>query len=298
MLKLSGIGPKEELEKLNITVIKDLPAVGTNLMDRYEIPVNVNHPKDFSILNGCTFDGKPHDECLKKWENNPYILAQRGAYASNGLAATLGVHTDYASDSNIDVYIFGGPVNFRGYYPGWSYETLKDHTHFSWYTLKAHTRNRAGTVKLKSTDPFEPPLVNFNYFDTGTTTGGADDLDLGAIVQAINMSRHALSEYHTYAILGGSEFVEENPGTEKSSDEDLEQFVKDVAWGHHASCTAPIGAKGDTNAVLDSEFRVQGVQNLRVVDASVFPDIPGIFITSPIYVISEKAADVILNGSG
>ncbi|KAJ5115842.1 hypothetical protein N7456_000190 [Penicillium angulare] len=298
LLKLSGIGPKEELEKFNISVVKDLQGVGTNLMDRYEVPVNVQHKEDFAILDGCTFDSKPHDECLRKWEDNPYILGQRGAYATNGLAATLAVHSDYASDSNIDLFIFGGPINFQGYFPGWAEQAVADHSHFSWYTLKAHTRNHAGTVQLQSADPFDQPLINFNYFDTGTTTGGADDLDAGAIVQAINISRHALSEYYNYDILGGSSFVEQNPGPDVDGDAELEEYVKDVAWGHHASCTVPIGADDDANAVLDSEFRVRGVQNLRVVDASVFPDIPGVFITAPIYIISEKAADVILNGSG
>ena len=62
-----------------------------------------------------------------------------------------------------------------------------------------------------------------------------------------------------------------------------------------ASCTCPIGADGDSMAVLDSSFRVRGTQGLRVVDASVFPKIPGIFIVVPVYMVSEKAADVILS---
>jgi len=74
----------------------------------------------------------------------------------------------------------------------------------------------------------------------------------------------------------------------------MKTFIKDEAWGHHASCTCPIGADGDPMAVLDSKFRVRGVQSLRVVDASVFPKIPGFYIALPIYMISEKAADVII----
>jgi choline dehydrogenase len=69
----------------------------------------------------------------------------------------------------------------------------------------------------------------------------------------------------------------------------LEEFLKREAWGHHASCSCPIGA------VLDSEFRVLGTSNLRVVDASVFPRIPGTFVLLPTYMISEKAAQTILN---
>lgn len=151
-------------------------------------------------------------------------------------------------------------------------------------------------MELRSADPLDTPIVNFNYFDTGTTAGGADELDLQALVQAINTSREALSEYSAYSILGGDSFTEIRPGPNVTTDEDLGQYVKDHAWGHHASCACPIGADDDPMAVLDAKFRVRGVQNLRVVDASIFPNIPGLFITAPIVVASEKAADVILNG--
>ncbi len=78
------------------------------------------------------------------------------------------------------------------------------------------------------------------------------------------------------------------------SDTQLGDWVQNEAWGHHACCTAPIGASTDPMAVLDSSFRVIGVDGLRVVDASAFPRIPGFFIAVPVYMLSEKAADVIL----
>lgn len=296
LLKLSGIGPEAELKSFGIPVISDLPGLGTNMQDRYEIPVNVRHPKDFTILSGCTFDNKPQDECLTKWQGNPYILAQKGAYATDGLAAAMAVNSKYAADSNIDLFIFGGPVDFIGYFPQWGDYAVRDHNFFSWYTLKAHARNTAGTVQLKSTNPLDTPLINFNYFDTGTTANDADILDLDAMIQAINMSREALAEYNNYAILGGDTFVEIEPGPNVTYNEDIGQYIKDRAWGHHACCTAAIGAESDPMMVLDSQFRVKGVQSLRVVDASAFPKIPGIFIQAPIFMISEKAADVILNG--
>jgi len=84
------------------------------------------------------------------------------------------------------------------------------------------------------------------------------------------------------------------PGPEKQTDEELAQFVKDEAWGHHASCSAKMGGDRDPMAVVDSRFRVRGVKGLRVVDASVFPRIPGFFIVTAVYMISEKASDVIL----
>jgi choline dehydrogenase len=296
ILMLSGIGPRDQLERFDIPVVKDLPGVGTNMMDRYEIPVNVRHPDEWAILEGCTFDLKPHDLCLEQWKNNPYILGKRGAYATNGLAAAMIKRSSFAPTRDNDLIVFGGPINFKGYFPEWHDQAVRGHKHFSWYSLKAHSMNRAGTVQLRSRDPLEQPLINFNYFDEGTREDNADQRDVGALVEAIKQSREALAHYHKYHVLGGSDFVEESPGPEVVTDEQLETYIKDNAWGHHAACTCPIGPADNPMAVLDSKFRVRGVQGLRVVDASIFPDIPGIFIQSAIFMASEKAADTILNG--
>ena len=87
---------------------------------------------------------------------------------------------------------------------------------------------------------------------------------------------------------------EEEEAPDQEGRKDLAQFVKDNAWGHHASCTCKIGRKDDPMAVVDGNFRVYGTEGLRVVDASVFPRIPGFFIVTSVYMIAEKAADVIL----
>jgi choline dehydrogenase len=86
---------------------------------------------------------------------------------------------------------------------------------------------------------------------------------------------------------------EEYPGENVNTDDELKQYVMNNAWGHHASCTCKIGAANDPMAVLDSNFMVRGVEGLRVVDASIFPKIPGFFIVSSIYIAAEKAAAVI-----
>ena len=155
-------------------------------------------------------------------------------------------------------------------------------------------------MALRSRDPLDTPAINFNYFDTGTTADGADEKDLSTLIQAVNRSREALGYYGEYNLLGqvagNTDFVEERPGQEVQGDEEIGEYIKREAWGHHACCTAPIGGDGDDQAVLDSKFRVRGVRGLRVVDASVFPKIPGIFMQAPIFMVAEKAADVILNG--
>jgi choline dehydrogenase len=87
---------------------------------------------------------------------------------------------------------------------------------------------------------------------------------------------------------------EEEPGDARQTDEELKDYVRTTAWGHHASCSCPIGPRED-GGVLGSDFRVHGTEGLRVVDASVFPRIPGFFIVSAVYMVAEKAADVILS---
>lgn len=78
------------------------------------------------------------------------------------------------------------------------------------------------------------------------------------------------------------------------TDQEIAAWIRKEAWGHHACCSDRIGAEDDGDAVLDPRFRVIGAERLRVVDASVFPEIPGTFIALPTYMMSEKAADVIL----
>ncbi len=84
------------------------------------------------------------------------------------------------------------------------------------------------------------------------------------------------------------------PGEAIKNREDIRSFVMNQAWGHHASCTCKMGPSSDPMSVVDNRFRVHGTKNLRIVDASIFPKIPGFFIVSAVYMISEKASDDII----
>ncbi|KZV93238.1 alcohol oxidase [Exidia glandulosa HHB12029] len=293
LLKLSGIGPKEELEKFNIPVVVDLPGVGTNLQDRYEIGVISTTTSDFSTTTDCTFNYGPEgtDPCLKQWKENPN--GDRGPYASDGFALAL-VKKSSVAEHDPDLFIFGGPADFHGYFPGYAEVAVNNSRTWTWAILKAHTGNRAGTVQLNSADPQDVPAINFAQYDSGTTANGEDQRDLQAIFEGVQYVRE-MKTHHDH-IPFSADFTEKYPGPDHQDDASTRDWVRDQAWGHHASCTAPIGADGDPMAVLDSNFRVRGVEGLRVVDASVFPRIPGFFIVVPVYMIAEKAADVIING--
>ena len=86
----------------------------------------------------------------------------------------------------------------------------------------------------------------------------------------------------------------EMPGRGRTSgqDRDLGRYIRDNAWGHHASCTNKMGPASDPLAIVDQNFRVHGTEGLRVVDASVFARIPGFFIVASVYMLAEKCASL------
>lgn len=277
LLMLSGIGPREQLEEHGIPVRIDLPGVGQNLQDRYEISVVYEMEADFS--NPCQFSDNPlRDPCLAEW-----LDRHQGIYTSNGIATSI-IKRSKPEELDPDLYVFALTSRFQGYFPMW-YSTFADvRNQFTWAILKAHTKNTAGVVELRSADPLDRPYVNFHYFEEGNDEDGSD---LDAVVEGVRFARR---------IMEGSPYVKKEllPGPEVAGEKEIKQYVRDQAWGHHCSCSCKIGADDDPLAVLDSGFRVRGTKGLRVVDASVFPHIPGMFIVLPIYIVSQKASAVIL----
>jgi choline dehydrogenase len=281
LLMLSGIGPRDVLEPLGIPLRVELPGVGKNLQDRYEVGVvNRMNFERWEILDGATFSrGDPQ---YAEW-----AAGHGGVYASNGavLAAILKSQPERPLP---DLFCFALLGLFGGYFPGYSSLEVTKHNYLTWAILKAHTQNRAGEVRLRSTDPQDTPLIDFNYFEEGSDTTGED---LDSVVAGIRFVRKLTKELKERGLIA----AEEQPGDALQSDDELKDFVRTRAWGHHASCTCAIGPRA-AGGVLGSDFRVHGAQGLRVVDASVFPRIPGFFIVSAVYMVAEKAADVILAG--
>lgn len=189
ILMLSGIGPADELQSHGIDVVVDSPGVGSNLQDHYEVAVQGKTQKDFSILNGCTFGFYGQDDpCLTQWEQT---IRTGVTYDSSGFAGAVLFKSSTSPDGNYDEFAFGGPVNFRGYFPNYSVNATDEHNWWTWALLKAHPRNRAGTLKLRSADPLDTPEIVFNYFDTGSD-GWEEDLE--TIYESINFAREAFAK--------------------------------------------------------------------------------------------------------
>ena len=279
LLMLSGIGPRAELARHGVAVRVDLPGVGRNLQDRYEVSV-VNRMgfDQWEVLKGATFSRS--DAYYREWASR-----RTGVYATNG--SVLGVIKRSAPGRRLpDLFCMALLGRFEGYYPGYSRALVEHLNYLSWTIVKAHTNNRAGEVTLRSADPRDTPSINFRYFEEGSDASGED---LDSLVEAVKFVRGVSRSIKKDHLIG----AEEVPGEAVQSDEEIREFARRHAWGHHASCTCAIGPRED-GGVLASDFRVHGTAGLRVADASVFPRIPGFFIASAVYMVGEKAAEAIL----
>ena len=278
LLMLSGIGCPNELGDLDIDVVQPLPGVGKNLQDRYEVSVVNRMKTPWKAMRGAKFDAT--DKQYRRWQR-----FRKGIYTSNGgmLVTIMRSKTDRQSPDLFCVAFLG---DFRGYFPGYA-ERIKKNGYLSWIVLKAHTRNTAGEVRLKSSNSLERPSIRFHYFQEGNDTTG-DDLE--AVATGVKFVRKVADSMRDLID------EEELPGRHLYTDQQIKEHIRENAWGHHACGTCAMKPERE-RGVVDSEFKVYGIDNLRVVDASIFPRIPGFFIVTSVYMIAEKAADVILESS-
>ena len=293
---LSGIGPRQHLESnaLRIKCRVDLPGVGKNLQDRYEVGVISEMKQPFGVLGGCGFkapaEGEADDPCLKQWRKDG-----TGLYATNGAVLAV-IRRSQPDLPDPDLFLFGLPGTFGGYFVHYSEDVERQPDRFTWAILKGHTKNTAGTVELVSADPrgaaHQLSLLRRGHRRSRRRPAGCRR---GRETRPRQIMRHPLLS----ELVTKTELI---PGGDVSDDRAIEEYVKKAAWGHHACGTCKMGRSTvngqpppeDRNAVVDGDFRVYGTSNLRVVDASVFPRIPGFFIVTSVYLISEKASDVIV----
>lgn len=271
LLLRSGVGPKKDLEKLGIPVVLNNDEVGRNLHDRYEVGVISDLADPVRSLQGATFSAREEDPFFKKWK-----LSGRGLYSTNGSLIAFTARSN-ESLAQPNLYIFGLPAGFRGYEQGYSQNIVQNPHAFTWAVLVAKTENRAGVVTLTSTDPGVVPTIDFKYFQEGAL---ADEQALRVGVEIVRKLNRSMPK--------GLFAQETSPGADVRTRDEINDWVRRESWGHHATGTAALGK------VVDGRFRVMGANGLRVVDASIFPDIPGYFIASSVYVVSEMAAERIL----
>jgi choline dehydrogenase len=152
-----------------------------------------------------------------------------------------------------------------------------------------NSHSSQGTVTLRSADPLEPPEINFRFFGEG------GDEDLQAMLEAVTFVEKMKAQVAKSSGLLPMPEIAPCPSADgRCTSAQIKNTLKTQVYSRHATGTCAIGdTSSDPMAVLDSKFRVKGVNRLRVVDASVFPKPPGAFPILPTFMISRKAAKVI-----
>ncbi|KAL3422384.1 choline dehydrogenase [Phlyctema vagabunda] len=179
--KLSGIGPRSELEKHKIPVIHELPGVGTNLQDNYEHGVVGQSAEIFSpFVKGLL--GSSGDQLLAQW------VEGHGPYKSGAVGAAV-LDKSSVARGDRDLFLIGVFGQFTGFYPGWTRPLFSTPSSLTWDILKVHPRNAAGTVKLRSSNPQDTPDINFNFYHEASKDGKNDpEHDLTAMADAVQLA--------------------------------------------------------------------------------------------------------------
>src|SRR4051794_31793099 len=271
LLLLSGIGPREDLEKLGIRVIADLPGVGSNLQDHLEVYIQYASKQPVSIGPWLKHRHKPRIGA--EW-----LFLRRGVGASNHFEAGGFIRSnDLVDYPNLMFHFLPIAIRYDGSRPAAE--------HGYQVHIGPMYSDVRGTVTLKSRDPREHPALRFNYLSTET--------DRREWIEMIRIARRILNQPAFDTFNAG----EISPGPSVETDQEILDWVaKDAETALHPSCTARMGV--DDMSVLDpASLRVHGVEGLRVVDASSMPYVTNGNIYAPIMMLAEKSADLILGNT-
>ncbi|KIG10011.1 choline dehydrogenase [Caballeronia concitans] len=264
LLQRSGVGRSSWLKELEIPVVHDLPGVGENLQDHLEMYMQYACKEPVSLYPAL------------QWWNQPaigleWLTKGTGVGATNHFEAGGFIRTrDDDLWPNIQYHFLPVAINYNGS------NAIKMHG-FQAHVGSMRSPSR-GRVKLKSRDPNAHPSILFNYM--------ADPLDWREFRDAIRITRDIMRQ-PALARYRGEEL---HPGDDAASDAELDAFVRAKAeTAYHPSCSCKMGY--DDMAVVDGEGRVHGMQGLRVVDASIMPQITTGNLNAPTIMLAEKIAD-------
>jgi choline dehydrogenase len=274
LLMLSGIGPAAELRSLGIDVRVDLPGVGRNLSEHARVPIEFATRGDISFLNELRIDRVARS--LVQW-----ALMGTGTFATQINSCNIVVRTD-RSLAQPDIQLMSNPVRMDAKI-WWPLFGSRQEHRITADAVVLHPESR-GTVTLRSASPADKPRILLNVFAT--------DRDLATARRGVRLARTI------YATAPQSALVEREiaPGPAVQSDAELNAYIRARAGvTQHPVGTCAMGVGSD--AVLDSQLRVRGIDALRVVDASVMPTVPGGNTNAAVIMIAEKAADLILGRS-
>lgn len=268
LLMLSGIGNASELQKLGINIICDLPGVGKNLQDHLEIYTQ------YKSTQSVTLYSLFNNPLVQIYEGMKWFLFKKGMLSHTHLEAGGFVRSSNDFDyPNLQFHFFPSLVINHG--------LGKPDCHAFQFHVSPNRPTSRGWIKLRSSNPSDNPIIQFNYLET--------EDDRKQMRDSVKIARNIFLQEAFKPYLG----KEISPGMDKQSDEELDDVIRNKAdTAYHPSCTNKMGI--DQMSVVDSETKVYGVNNLRVVDSSIMPDIITGNINAATIMIAEKASDLIL----
>ena len=269
ILQRSGIGDPDFLAGVGVAPAVERPGVGANLQDHPEIYVQFRSKLPVSLY-----------PALKPW--NQLAIGARWLFTGTGIGASnhfeAGAFVRSRDDleiPNLQYHFVPIAMNYDGRNPA------------AGHGFQMHVGPMKGTstghVRIRSSDPRDPPAIVFNYL---TTESDRQDMR-----DAVRVSREIAAQRPIEPYRG--EEIGPGPGV-ADRDDDIDAWARQHAESaYHPSCTCAMGAADDSRAVTDGEARVYGVDGLRVVDASIMPRIVNGNLNAPTIMIAEKIADAI-----
>jgi choline dehydrogenase len=270
LLMLSGIGPANELRALGITPVLDLPGVGRNLSEHPHIPVEFEASVKETFLNELRFDRAALS--VMQW-----ALFGTGAFATqiNSCNVVIRTRPDLPQP---DVQLMCNPVSMSAHL-WFPFLTARPQHRLTADVVVLHQSSR-GRVVLRSADPKDAPRVFLNIF--------AEPSDLAIARRGIETARRIYATQPQASLVGRAL----RPQAQLKSDAELDGYIRETAGvTQHPVGTCSMGKGSD--AVVDPELRVRGIQGLRVADASIMPTVPGGNTNAATIMVAEKASDLI-----
>jgi choline dehydrogenase len=269
ILKLSGIGPAQELSAHGIRVIADRPGVGENLQDHLEFYFQLACRQPITLYSSMGLFARG-------------LIGLRWLLRKDGLGATNHFETCGFIRSRPGIAYPDIQYHFLPLAVTYDGKGLASEHGFQAHVGPMRSKSR-GWVRLKSADPHEKPRIFFNYM--------SHEDDRTEMRACVRLTREIFAQ-KAFDPYRGREI---QPGADVVSDEAIDAFIADKAESaYHPSCTCKMGTASDPMAVVDSEARVFGVAGLRVVDSSIMPSITTGNLNAPTIMLAEKAADHIL----
>jgi len=266
LLKLSGVGPAEELGDLGIQVVHELEGVGENLQDHLEFYFQVASREPITLYSQTSW-----------WRRA--LIGARWLLRHDGLGSSNHFETGGFIRSRAGVRYPDIQFHFLPLAVSYDGSSLAREHGFQAHVGPMRSRS-TGSVRLRSPEPLDKPRIFFNYMSRPE-----DWEEMRACVRLTReiFAQDAFTPYRAREL---------QPGAAVTTDAQIDAFIRArVESAYHPSCTCRMGSPGDPRAVVDPEARVLGLEALRVVDSSIMPAITTGNLNAPTIMLAEKAAD-------